>query len=299
MIWVLSPRVEPTCAVIPARSKQQALDWSLVLVSQGIDCTIERAVEDGRWQLLVERNQCQQAIQALRQYKTENRTPSWRATVPGTGLLFDWRSAAWFLLVIVIFGLGENPQFSLVRAGVMDCKAVWAGQWWRLFTAITLHRDVAHLASNVTTGMLLLGLAMGSFGPGIGLLSAYLTGVAGNLARLLLYGGPHSSLGASGMVFGALGLITGQMFVLLRGGISGRQLTIRAVLSGVLLLVLFGFSPETDVIAHIGGFVAGVLFGGLLVLFPNRLAESMLANRLAELICAALVIWTWWAALRS
>src|ERR1043166_4263787 len=81
MIWVLSPRVEPTCAVIPARSKQQALDWSLVLVSQGIDCTIERAVEDGRWQLLVERNQCQQAIQALRQYKTENRTPSWRATV--------------------------------------------------------------------------------------------------------------------------------------------------------------------------------------------------------------------------
>src|SRR5258708_2641 len=47
--------MERTFAAIPARSKQQALDWSLVLVSQGIESTIERVPEE-RWQLVVESN---------------------------------------------------------------------------------------------------------------------------------------------------------------------------------------------------------------------------------------------------
>lgn len=289
--------MEPTFAVIPTRSQQQALDWSLVLASQGIECTIERAVEEGGWRLVVDGNECQRAIQAIRQYKLENRLPVWRQELPWTGLIFDWRNLAWFLLLGVIFLLGQTRYPHLAEAGMMDRQAVWSGQWWRLFTAVTLHRDLAHLASNAMVGILLLGLAMGSFGSGLGLLAAYLAGAAGNLAGLVLYSGRHYSLGASGMIFGALGLLSGQMIGLLRAGLTVRQLALRGLASGFLLLVLFGLNPESDVIAHVGGFLAGALFGAALALRPNRLAENALANRLAELLCAGLVVLTWWLAL--
>jgi membrane associated rhomboid family serine protease len=273
------------------------MDWSLVLVSQGIESTIEYAEEDGVWRLLVDGNNGQRALQALRQYRVENRTPTWRQQLRWTGLIFDWRSVAWFLLLAVIFLVGQAQYPVLTQAGMMDRQAVWAGQWWRLFTAVTLHRDLTHLISNLTAGVLLLGLAMGSFGSGLGLLAAYVAGVGGNVAGLLLYSGRHPSLGASGMIFGALGLLAGQTTGLLRVGIPGKQLAVRGLLSGFLLLVLFGLNPESDVIAHTGGFLAGVLLGGMLAALPHRFLEDSLLNRLAEVLCAAMVILTWCLAL--
>src|SRR2546421_1302369 len=221
--------MEPAVTNIPARSRRQALDWSLVLVSQGIESTIEQPSDEAGWRLVVEGTDGQRAIRALRQYKAENPYPVWRRNLPWTGLIFDWRSLACALLLVLIFVLSETTHPNLRQAGRMDSQAVWSGEWWRLFTAVTLHRDLPHLASNVTAGILLLGLAMGSFGSGVGLLAAYLAGVLGNLAGLFLYIGEHRSLGASGMIFGALGLLTGQMFGLLHAGLSGKQLVFRGV----------------------------------------------------------------------
>jgi len=291
--------VERTSAIIPARSKQQALDWSLVLVSQGIQSIIESDPEQEGWRLVVDGHESQQAIRALRQYKLENKAPIWRRKVPWTGLMFDWRCAACFLLLAFLFVLSETRCAYLRPAGWMDNQAVWSGQWWRPFTAVTLHRDLPHLVSNLTAGFLLLGLAMGSFGFGIGLLGAYLAGVAGNLAGMFLYTGVHRSLGASGMIFGALGLLTGQAAGLLHDGLTGRQLAFRGLASGFLLLVLMGMDPQSDVIAHVGGFLAGGLFGGLLARWGHRLIETALANRLAAWLCAALVIFTWWRAISN
>src|SRR6185436_21179670 len=107
------------------------------------------------------------------------------------------------------------------------------------------------------TGLLLFGLAMGALGPGVGLLAALLAGAGGNLAGLLFYPEAHRGLGASGMVMGALGLLTAQSLWLLRTGLPGRQIMARGLLGGFLLLVWFGFSPDpkVDVLAHITGFL--------------------------------------------
>ena len=48
-----SPMLEPAQAVIAARSEQQAMDWSLVLSSQGIGSTIQRS-EEGGWRIEVD-----------------------------------------------------------------------------------------------------------------------------------------------------------------------------------------------------------------------------------------------------
>ena len=290
--------MESMLAAIPARSKSQAMDWSLVLVSQGIESAIEQTEEGPRWQLVVDGVDYERAIQAIGLYRSENKARVWLQKLPWSGLVYDWRNIVWFLLLIAIFILGENQHPYLKAAGIMESKAVHSGEWWRLFTAIMLHGDLGHLASNVTFGMLLLGLAMGSFGSGPALLGAYLAGVGGNLAGLIFYSHSHRSLGASGMVMGALGLVTLQSFAYLRAGITPRQLMIRAILGGVLLLILLGMNPETDLLAHLGGFVSGCLLGLLFALLPRSFLESAWVNLLSVLSCGVLVVLTWWLALR-
>jgi membrane associated rhomboid family serine protease len=282
-------------SIISARSERQAMDWSLVLVSQGIESVIMRS-EDGSWGLVVDAADYEAAASAIRQYVLENRQRVWQKELKWTGLLFDTRSAIWAIAIISFYAL--DSVFDLKTRGVMDSTAVRSGEWWRLFTAIMLHADAAHLAANVTTGILILGLAMGFYGVELCLLAAYLAGMGGNLAGLLIYSQPHRGLGASGMVMGGLGLLTMQSLFLWRQTGRTSELIQRGVIAGLLLLVLLGFNPASDVIAHVGGFVLGSLFGGLLALVCPDVAQKRRIAFLAGMIFGALVTLTWWLALR-
>jgi membrane associated rhomboid family serine protease len=292
--------MQPTFAIIPTRSERQAMDWSLVLVSQGIDASIERDPEANTWRLIIHAPDFPRAVQAISQYRRENRHQTWRRELPWTGLIFDWRSLAWFVFLVLLYAIEATGHGNLSAVGVMDSKAVHAGEWWRLVTAVTLHADLPHLAANATTGLVLLGVAMGTQGPGIGLLTSFLAGVGGNLAGLLFYSGRHFGLGASGMIMGALGLLSAQWLALLRHGITPRQLAVRGVLSGCLLLVLLGLSPRenVDVLAHVVGFVSGLAFGAVLALCPPRLLQRAWVNGTAVALCTALVAVSWRLALR-
>jgi membrane associated rhomboid family serine protease len=287
-------------AAIPARTERQAMDWSLVLVSQGIEATVERDSETGRWQLVIDAPDYPRAMQAIRLYRTENRHQLWRHQLPWTGLVFDWRSVVPLAVIALLFAVDATGRADLQRAGVMDNNAVHAGQWWRLCTAVTLHGDLAHLTANLTTGLLLMGLAMGAMGPGLGLLASFLAGVGGNLVGLLFYADTHRGLGASGMVMGALGLLAAQWLALLRHGLTPRQLVVRGVLSGCLLLVLLGFSPDrrVDVLAHVAGFGTGLALGAILALCPREVLHNERADRTALAAIAGLVGACWWLALR-
>jgi len=44
--------------------------------------------------------------------------------------------------------------------------------------------------------------------------------------------------------------------------------------AGILLFVLYGFSPGTDTLAHFGGFVAGLVLGAILVRVPQSFARA-------------------------
>src|ERR1043166_9017920 len=182
---------------IPTRSRREAMDWSLVLVSQGIETAIDFSEETG-WGLVVPESDREHALASIEQYRRENARWPWRRRISREGILFDWAGLGWVLLVICFFWIQQHrPGFR--EAGLMDAAAVSRGEWWRLFTAIFLHGDVAHLALNASTGLLLLGLAMGRYGTGLGLLAALLAGVGGNVASWPVYAHGPPSLGASGM----------------------------------------------------------------------------------------------------
>lgn len=282
---------------IPAHTRRQTMDWGLVLMSQGITATIDDGADGASWGLLVAPEDYPAALEAIRLYRLENRHWRWLHPLPWRGILFDWRVCFWGLLLAAFFASSRLADSPLAVAGRMDNAAVMAGQWWRIFTAMLLHADAGHLASNLAVGLLLLGLTMARYGGGLGLLLAYLAGAGGNLAGLLVYPPTHLGVGASGMVMGGLGMLAIQSVTILRRSPAARKPVLRGIMAGVMLFALFGLSPGTDVVAHFGGFVSGMLLGGVLLwLSPRRQRPKM--DLAAAVLLASLVVVTSWLAFR-
>ncbi len=282
-------------AVIACRSQAQARDWSLVLISQGIESVIVERAEDGGWLLEMAASDESSALTSIAAYERENATV-WRRELKWTGLLFDARAVFCVALLVLFHVFVQTSPTDLKAAGLLDRNAVLHGEWWRIFTAITLHGDVAHLAANVTTGIIFLGLAMGCYGAGHALLLSFFGGALGNLATFALHDAPFRSLGASGMVMASLGLLTAHSLAYRCEERPALRLG-RGVLAGCLLVVLLGFSPRSDVVAHVGGFLGGLGLGFWACRFGPKLMRSG-PNLAALLGCGGLVIVTWRLAFR-
>jgi rhomboid protease GluP len=291
--------MDVTTARIPMRSRRQAMDWSLVLASQDIEVAIDYSDDGAGWGLLVASADLERSIKALRKYHLENRQPAWQQEVLHSGLLFDWVSLGWVLLAVLLFYLDNESGLKI--AGRMDSVLVAHGQWWRLFTAIWLHADIGHLAANVSIGLVLLGLVMGRYGTGTGLLAAYLSGAGGNVFAGLLSGvlseEPRPSLGASGMVMGCLGLLAIQSYSLWRRTPHATKAMVTGMSGGVMLFLLLGLAPGSHIAAHFGGFASGLLLGAVLAHAP-KFSHKPATNLTLIFLFVLLVIVPWWMALR-
>jgi rhomboid protease GluP len=281
--------------MIPAFSKRQVMDWSLVLASQDIPATIVHSEEAG-WGLSVHSEDHDRALASIQQYQLENHTWGWRQPIPWSDATFDWGSLGWCLLLILVHSLTLGPLAWFRAAGRFDSALVRQGQWWRAFTAILLHFDLHHLLANVTTGLILFGLAGARYGLGLALFTSYLSGAAGNEAGLLLDPHPYVGLGASGMIMGALGLIAVPPYRSSSPHPRAVKQWLQAGLASIMLFVLLGVDPASDVIAHLGGFVAGAL----LAVGMNALPETVSRDRRFQtgvwLVFLSLLAFTTWLA---
>ncbi len=272
------------------------MDWSLVLLSQGIECTIEH-LEHG-WALTVRPEDYERAIAAVQQYEIENSAWRWRQTLPGASVLFHWGALVWCILLAAIHWLSSLSGANLTAVGAVEGAAVLNGAWWRLFTAVMLHGGLAHLMVNITFGLLVLGLAMARYGAGCALLAAFLAAAGGNLASALFH--PQiPSLGASGMVMGGLGLLALQSLSLRNTDPPARKYVVGGILATFLLFVLVGLDPRSDVIAHVGGFVCGLILGGVLALVSQKTLLRPALNLLAGAVLVALSLLSWTLAWRE
>lgn len=262
-------------------------------MSQGIESTIECSTE-GQWFLGIDEADAAFAHETIRHYESENRSWPWQQTVQ-FNVLFDWTAVGWVFLMVLFYSL-QNHSPGIRDAGLMSSTAVSSGEFWRLVTATCLHADLGHLLANVTLGLLLLGLVMGRFGTGVGLLAALCAGIGGNLGTWLIYP-EHRSLGASGVVLGCVGLLAAQALPF-RKHPAAKRYAMTGAAAGVLLFVLIGLAPGTDVLAHFGGFVAGTLIGTLLLLTkPAR--HSGRVDAACAAIAAMVLLFNWWMALRA
>ncbi len=287
---------ESAHSIIPARHRRQAMDWSLVLLSQGIESVIEQS--ESRWTLLVEPQDYARALATLRQYQLENRGWRWREKMPWPQVTFHWGAMVWCILLAIFDWLDVVSGSHLQWVGVMDSAAVQNGSWWRLFTATMLHSDLSHLMANLAIGFPVLGLAMGRYGPTCALLAAYLAGAGGNVAALTLRTHPYHGLGASGMVMGGLGLLTIQSLPLQFKNPTSWKYVIGGILGGVMLFTLLGLNPASDVLAHLGGFVCGLILGAPMTLVLQQKLLGWRANTVCGAVLAGLITLTWILALR-
>ena len=270
------------------------MELSLVLISQGIEPTIERPEAEDGWGLLVASDEHERALAVIQQYNLENRNWGWQKAMLGPGVLFDWASLGWVLLAGFFYW--AQARVDLQSSGMMHGLAVSHGQWWRLFTAVWLHGDLAHLCSNLAIGFVLLGLAMGHYGTGLALLAAYVAGVGGNVAGWLFNPTTHS-LGASGMVMGALGLLAAYSLMWRRKTLRNWKFAAAGIAAAVMLFVLLALGPGTDVTAHLGGFVCGLILGALMDV-RSGMGRKPAVNIISGLFFISLVIVPWFQALR-
>jgi rhomboid protease GluP len=288
----------PGLAEISAFSRHQAMDWSLALASQGIESTIERSVERQRWLLLVAPADFERAMETIRLYRAENRGWSWRKNLAGEDIDLHWGAIVFCVVLALVHSFGTYQVPAVHAKGALDSLLVHKGQWWRIFTAIYLHQDLAHLAANVTFGMVVLGLTMGRFGAGISLLATFLAGAVGNLFGLKFYSQPYVGVGASGMMMGALGMIAVHSIYLWRTNPRAIRVVFSSVGAGLLLFILFGTSTNSDILAHFGGFVAGLVFGAAISIAPPKWVRQRAVDRIALIFFVTLSLLTWILALR-
>ena len=210
---------------------------------------------------------------------------------------------AWLFVLFAILQaeLGESWRSS----GLLSAERVMqGGQWWRVFTALSLHADVPHVIANISAGLLFAGLMIPSLGQGLTWILILTSGAVGNALNAWIYfPGDHQSIGASTAVFGALGLLVGDSC----GGIlmrrSGRSVWrwILPLGAGFALLAYLGASgpgERIDVMAHLWGFTVGLPFGGIVAAL--RVADRMprVGQAACGLLAGGLIGGSWLFALR-
>lgn len=283
---------------IPAPGRRQGMDWSLMLLSQGIESTVLRDPESGQWFLQVQPSHAAEAEASIQCYEQENRAWPFRHSLPWPGFSFDWTVLAWVVLISSLFALQEWTGSDIEAAGICSAGLVRSGEWWRLLTATTLHADLGHLAMNGAFGILLLGIAMGRFGSGLTLLTTTLCGALANMFTLLWREDQASGLGASGVVMAALGLLTADAAIQYWRRKQPPRLIMEGLVGGLMLFVLVGVSPTSDVAAHAAGFVGGLLLGIPLASLPLTTIHRARWNLLAGFAFGAMLTLTWlWALL--
>lgn len=137
------------------------------------------------------------------------------------------------------------------------------GEWWRLLSAIFIHGGLLHVTLNLWALFDAGGLVERLFGR-TAFAGLYLaSGLCGSLAGLVWNPERTVSVGASGAVFGVLGMLLA-FLATHRHLIPGSVL--RALRNSAMVFVgyslVFGFiQPGIDNAAHLGGLAAGFLLG--------------------------------------
>ena len=245
-------------------SFRKANERGLVILSMGLAYWMFRS--GGRFVLCVESKQAAAVLDQIRLFERQNRFwPPRQRELRGqqANLL---AAGIYFLLLLVFYVAQQSSGTSFVSRGAVNPTSIYgAGEWWRTVTALTLHADSAHLAANMAGGIFFGYFVNRSFGASLGWLLILLSGALGNaLSAAFFYPSTRISIGASTAVFGALGILAGfGMYTFRsRGAGSARWSRTVPLIGALALLALLGTGDErTDVMAHLCGFLAGLLLG--------------------------------------
>jgi membrane associated rhomboid family serine protease len=256
------------------------------------------------------------AVAHLKRYAAEGRP---RRPPPPPQNLYGSASAlagsVLYALALLLVGYAVANgiwRLDAFEMGAIDSGRVQAGEWWRAWTALTLHQDFPHLAGNLGVGMWFGYLAGRHLGPGNAwLLTVVGSGVA-NLLESMLGPATHHSVGASTAVFTLLGLMAAYTWRTRYELPQRWALRWGPLVAGALMLGFMGTGglsgtdpPEvvaastTDIVAHALGFGVGTVLGALAAVNIVRKQLLKLPQWATALAAIAMVASAWAFALNS
>jgi len=261
-----------------------ARTWALVLASRHIPHKLRRLRhgEGGGYCVLVQGWFAERAAEEIRLYLKENAPGSGSVYLPDLRPVGGMEPTVGAMGALVVFfwlysrtypAFGLYPKLWL-DLGSAHAGKILSGEWWRIFTALTLHGDGAHVFSNALIGGIFVWLASRRLGAGLAWLLTIVAGASGNLLNSMALAAPHNAIGFSTASFGAAGLLAGIAPFGVGGGIHGlgggslgRRVwrfvgsALVPIGAGLGLLAMLGAGEDTDLGAHLFGFVSGLMLG--------------------------------------
>jgi rhomboid protease GluP len=176
-------------------------------------------------------------------------------------------SACVLLVTLVMYAIeailsGNNwfsPNLGLTRLGVSLPLPYmrYTGEYWRWVTAIFLHAGLLHIGFNMFALFDLGPLVESLYGPAKFITAYFVTGACG---FALSSAAGHLSLGASGALFGLLGMMAS--YAMHRRDAAAQQMRSQ-IFRWIFYALIWSLLPGIDMFAHVGGLISGFVFGRL------------------------------------
>jgi membrane associated rhomboid family serine protease len=287
--------------VVVYRSARRAACDERAFVLTAVLIANEVVEVGGEFALLVGQREAAHAAHHLHQYEEERRRP--RPKSPPLKLYpHAWRGTVVYALLLIAISLVAAQHWftsDLFAVGAADRSALHGGQWWRAWTALTLHWDLEHLLGNLVAGAVFGYFAAQQLGNSRAWLLITLGAGVANLIESTLVSDGFVSAGASTAVFAAVGLVAAHAWRQRRAFVLPGWRRIAPLIGGVMLLAWLGTEGEhTDVLSHGLGFACGAVLGAL---GETRLASAWLerlSQRWAAGVAVAMIALCWVLALR-
>jgi membrane associated rhomboid family serine protease len=256
----MSVEIEPWVAVATLAEERGSAELALVLTARGIEH--RRSAVPGGWEVSVPARLAERATAELAAYRAENARRTGRRQLMEVGS--GWPGVAAYVATLLVVFLAVHSgalDRDWLAAGSLEMGRVRAGEWWRVVTALTVHVEPDHLLGNLAFGSFFGYFAGRYFGTGVGWLAIVGAAAVADALDAAIQPPGNSSIGASTAVFAALGLLTAYTWQRGFWKSTPWRARIAPIVAGIGLLAFTGAGGEnTDVTAHLAGFVTG--FGG-------------------------------------
>ena len=245
-------------ARVAAGTYRQIRDYSLVLLSQGIVHRYFRS-DAGPFEIFVAPEFEERAREQLDLYCRENPPKEENPPLPLSLSI----QPVWVLLVPVVCTILDFGNFvdRMHYAGLSDASKVLHGEWWRTITALTLHGDARHIASNLLSGYIVLNLM--SYRLPLARMAPFLA-VASAVANFFVaftVQNDYRARGFSTFVCAASGALAVIEFRLMPKESHGMLRRFAPLCGAASLAVFLGLGENADILGHAYGFIAGCICG--------------------------------------
>ena len=193
---------------------------------------------------------------------------------------FDYRDYTVMIILIainiIIYMYCTYAGEVVYNRGCMDAERVLLdGEYYRFFTSMFMHGEIDHIVSNMIFLAALGEMLERVIGHARFAILYILSGIGGGLfsiANVLLSGNHHTSVGASGAIFGLIGAML--ILVVIHNG-RYQDISVGRMIFAIVYMVYDGMRSEgIDNAAHVGG----LIFGALIMAFMNVI-EAFKGNR--------------------